>query len=237
MPADQDHSTARSRWLGYSKQSKRTVAPQTLNIQAFALYHMRFLFAADLCKAWVPSGGLGPQFAHLSTVLHLSVTETVGIALAYHRLICQKLQEKARRRAASVSDFTALLAAESFTLKEQAKKEIAMAVESDVKEKASNNKSKGKGKKGDKNSYQKGKQDTPYRGGRDNREASGNDEASDFYYRREGDSRRDGDNRRHDRSRSRPNRQGKGTHRGNQNYGPNRGRQNAGRQQHQQQQR
>ena len=234
MPSDQDHTGARSRWLGYSKQAKRSIAPQTMTIQAFALYHLRFVFAADLCKAWQPFGGLGPQFAHLSSVLHLSVTESVGIALAYHRLVCQKLQEKARRRAPALADFTALLAAESFTLKEQAKKEIAMAVDADLKEKALKTKATGKGKKGDKGQPPRGKQNFHNRQNADNREAPTHEEASDLYYRREGDSKRDDDNRRQDRSRSR-NRQQQNRQRGNQNYGPNnRGRQNTGRQQQQQ---
>ena len=68
MPADSDHSTARSRWTGYAKQAKRTASPQEMKIQAFSLYHMRFLFAADLCQAFQSFGGLGPQLSHYSTV-------------------------------------------------------------------------------------------------------------------------------------------------------------------------
>ena len=155
MPSDSDHPNSRKRWIAHSKQAKRSLAPQELTIQCYALYQLRFLFAADLCQAFLSFGGIGPQLSHYSTVLHLSITESVGIALAYHRLVSIKLQEKARKRAATVSDFTALLATENTTIKEQAKKEISSAVDSDVKEKEAKRKALGKGKKKeDATSYQ-----------------------------------------------------------------------------------
>ena len=144
MPADADHCSDRSRWLTFSKQAKRTPLPQDLSTQAFSPYRLRFALAADLCKAWHVFGGLGPQLSHLSTVLHISVTESVGAALSYRRLVAQKLQEKARKRPAQTSEFVALLSAENFTLKEQAKKEVALAIDSD--QRARDAKPKGKGK-------------------------------------------------------------------------------------------
>ena len=157
MPSDSDHDNARKRWAHYAKQAKRSLEPQELTIQAFTLYHMRFLFAADLCRAFSKFGGLGPQLAHLSTVLHLGITESVGTALAYHRLIGKKLQEIARKRTASATDFTALLANESFTFKERAKKEIASAINTDVRDKEQKRKASGKGEKGDTASGYRGK--------------------------------------------------------------------------------
>ena len=155
MPSDSDHSNSRKRWVSHSKQAKRSIAPQELTIQCYALYQLRFLFAADLCQAFQSFGGIGPQLSHYSTVLHLSITESVGTALAYHRLVGSKLREKARKRTATVTDFTALLATESITLKEQAKKEISSAVDSDVKDKEAKRKALGKGKKKeDASSYQ-----------------------------------------------------------------------------------
>ena len=214
LPSDSEHSSARKWWVANSKQAKRSLSPQEMTIQAFALYHLRFLFAADLCQAFSIFGGLGPQLSHFSTVLHLGVTESVGTALAYHRLVGLKLQEKARKRTVSPSDFIALLASESLTLKEQAKKEIAAAIMSDVKEREVKRKDKGKGKKNDSSS-------SNYRGKNDKTDEASQEnppkKEQDFYYRKEGD------NRRQDRSRSR------NRDRGNK-YGPNNRKNGKGRQ-------
>ena len=64
LPLDSDHSAALAKWIGFSKQAKRTAAPQELSIQAFTLYHLRFAIAADLCQAWSKFGGIGPQLSH-----------------------------------------------------------------------------------------------------------------------------------------------------------------------------
>ena len=148
IPPDSDHSTARTRWLGHAKQAKRPTAPQELSIQCFALYQLRFLIAADLCQAFSTFGGIAPQLAHLSTVLHISITDSVGTALAYRRILASKLQEKARKRTTLLAEFTTLLASENFTIKEQAKKEIAMAIDADQRAKDPP-KGKGKNRKGD----------------------------------------------------------------------------------------
>ena len=220
MPSDSEHSTARTRWSGYAKQAKRASSPQEMTIQAFSLYHLRFLFAADLCQAFQSFGGLGPQLSHYSTVLHLSITESIGISLAYHRLIGQKLQEKARKRTVSESDFITFLAAENITIKEHARKEIISAIDSDVKEKELKRKASGKGKKGDKGSHPRGKNDS-----------YNVDEKpkQDLYYRKETDVRKD-DGGRNDsdgkRERSRSRNKDK-----QQKYGPNRRQQGKGRNQ------
>ena len=220
IPADSGRVNARKRWLGFSKQAKRSLSPQELTIQAFTLYRWRFLFAADLCQAWLNFGGLGPQLAHLSTVLHLGITETVGAALAYHRLLGQKLRGGDRKRTDLAVDFATLLAMEIFTLEEQTKKEIASAVDTDAKDKASKQKADGKGKKGDQSSTYRGNNDAS------NREAN---PTRDTYYRRETDNRRN--------DRPRPRRQNNNRQKNNNNrqqnrqnqYGPNNGRQNTGR--------
>ena len=91
---------------------------------------------------------MAPQLAHLATVLHLSVTESVGTALAYHRILGAKLQEKARKRTTLTAEFAALLASENFTIKEQAKKEIAIAIDADHRARDRDPKAKGRGKRG-----------------------------------------------------------------------------------------
>ena len=132
---ESDHAAARTKWAALWKQDKRAILPQELSIQAFTLYQLRFVFAADLCSAWAKFGGIGPQLSRLSTTLHLGVTESVAAALAYRRIVDIKLQEKARTRTALTVEFGTppLLASENFQRKEQAKKEIAMAVDAGVK--------------------------------------------------------------------------------------------------------
>ena len=144
-PIDTDRKTARTRRIGYSEQARRTLIPQEMSIQAFSLYSLRFVISADLCKAWSSFGGLGPQLSHLSTVLHLAIAESVGPAFPYHRLVANKLQEKARKRSTQASDFVSLLSVGNFTLKEQAKKEAHVAIESDLRTRTQPGKGKGNG--------------------------------------------------------------------------------------------
>ena len=109
MPPTADHSGARAGWVAYSRQARRSNSPQELSIQSFALYHLRFIFAAELCGAFDLFGGLALQLAHFSTVLNLSILESVGVALAYHRILTGKLQEQAHQRSAKTADFVDLL--------------------------------------------------------------------------------------------------------------------------------
>ena len=145
MPADSDHADAKSKWDGYPKQAKRALLPQELSIQAFTLYQLRFIFAADLCLAWSKFGCLGPQRSHLSTVLHIGVAESVGEALSYHRIVGTKLREKARKRTTSATDFVQILESGNIILKEKAKKEMALAIEADSKKTDPNRDPIGKG--------------------------------------------------------------------------------------------
>ena len=131
--------------MSCSKQALRTLIPHDLTIQAFTLYRMRFAFSADLCKPWRTFGGLGCQLSHFATVLHISITESVGAALSYRRLVNLKLQEKPRKRSTPASDFVTILAAGNPPLKEQAKKEVAMAIEADQRTRDRPEKGKGKG--------------------------------------------------------------------------------------------
>ena len=62
-------------------------------------------------------------------MLNLSITASLGVALDYRRIIATKLQERARRRSAKISDIAENLRSEDSTAKEQAKREIATAAE------------------------------------------------------------------------------------------------------------
>ena len=87
MPPDADHTSARTKWVAYSIQDKRSVLPRELSIRSFTLYQLRFVFAADLCAAWSKFGGPGPQLSHISTVLHIGIAESAGTALPYRRIV------------------------------------------------------------------------------------------------------------------------------------------------------
>ena len=101
------------------------------------------------------------QLAHISTVLRLGITETVGTALDYRRSVGQKIQEKDRKRTASI-DSEALLAKENFTMKEQAKKEIHLASESELREKEKSKIRRGR-EKGDSSASFRGNAESPPR--------------------------------------------------------------------------
>ena len=67
-------------------------------MQAWLLYRMRFLIAADLAGAWAGFGGLAAQLNHLAIVMNISITDSVSIALPYGRLVRDFLAERARPR-------------------------------------------------------------------------------------------------------------------------------------------
>ena len=115
------------------------------------MYQLRFLIAAELRHAFDHFGGFASQISHLGTVVTLSITEHIGIALAYRRAINQKLQEKARHRIPGPGPYIELLAEQNFTLLEQAKKEYALSsAPLPATKLPAVGKVKGKGKKGQK---------------------------------------------------------------------------------------
>ena len=93
---DSDRAAARTKWPSFPKQAERPLLPPELIIQAFTLYQLRFISASDLCRAWPKFGGLGPQLARLSAVLHIGVAENVGDAMENRRIARTRLQGKAR---------------------------------------------------------------------------------------------------------------------------------------------
>ena len=147
IPLDTGRKTARTRWMGFSKQARRSLIPQELSIRAFSRYRLRFVVSAALCSAWRSFGGLCPQLYHFPTVLHISITESVGAAISYHRMANLKLQEKARKRSIQASEFTSIIAAGNFPIKEQAEKEVPMAIETDLCTRDRTVKGKGKEKR------------------------------------------------------------------------------------------
>ena len=231
MPSDCDHTSARTKWVAYSKQAKRSLLPQELSIQDFTLYKMRFVAASDLCREWAEFGCLGPHLAHLSTVLHIGITESVGTALSYHRIVGGKMQEKARKRPTVESDFVSIISTENFTVEEQAKKEIAIAIVADAKKNDRDGAPKGKGKKGDRHQAPRDN-DRDYARGNTRDDASrdydnrrNNDRTYDrtFERRDEANTNRGANAQQRQRPRTPPP-QRRQNQQGHLNYGPNRNR-------------
>ena len=147
IPIEFDRATARTKWIGYSKIAKRSLPPQELSVHDVALYQIRFIFASDRRLSRPKLVGIGPHLARLSPVLHLAVAETVGAALACHRVVGAKIQENARNQTVETTEFVSIMASGNFTIEEQAKEGILLAIEADSKKKGPSNKGdKGKGK-------------------------------------------------------------------------------------------
>ena len=143
-----EHRTALSKW-GSNRQAARSANPQALPLNAWILYQLRFIFAADLCGAWSTFGGISAQLNRLSVVLHIATTESIGTALTYDQLLKSHLEELARARAngtAGAVDFAALLSTEQHCFKLQAVHQHAKPVKDPVvkKEKEKEKKEKKK---------------------------------------------------------------------------------------------
>lgn len=127
MPDTADHSTSLSNWKSYSKTRRQKLSTDVIT-QRFLLYHLRFVFATDICQGWLPFGGLSAQLNRDSIVSNLPIVETVGIALSYHASLFPKLSETARQRAGAPSEFIQMLTCEQPELREQAKRGVAALV-------------------------------------------------------------------------------------------------------------
>ena len=93
-----EHTAAVTRWRGNARQAKREGNPQSIPMQAWLLYQLGFLIAADLAGTWSGFGGLASQLNHLSIVMKISIVESASVALSYDRLIREFLAERARSR-------------------------------------------------------------------------------------------------------------------------------------------
>ena len=80
--------------------------------------------------------------------MHVGVTESVGAALSYRRLVGIKLQGEALKRTTLEADFVSVLASGNFAIKDRSKREISRAVGAGQKPNADRDpKAKGKGGK------------------------------------------------------------------------------------------
>ena len=93
-----EHVAAVVRWRGNSRQAKRDENSTLKPMQAWLLYQIRFLIAADLAGAWSSFGGLAAQLNHLAIVMNISIVESASVALSYDRLVREFLAGRARSR-------------------------------------------------------------------------------------------------------------------------------------------
>ena len=127
MPDKTDRTTSLEGWEENSKQAKRKVLPQDLSIQAWLMYRLRFLFAAECCKAFDTFGGLCAQFNLLGVAPNLTVAEGFSLGLAYFRILSIRLEEMARQRDVGGDEFIRLLSPEQLGVKEQARRARALS--------------------------------------------------------------------------------------------------------------
>lgn len=57
-----------------NRQAAKAAHPQPVPINAWVLYQMRFIFAADIRGDWNSFGGLAAQLNHLPISLHIATT-------------------------------------------------------------------------------------------------------------------------------------------------------------------
>ena len=121
--ASAEHKAAATKWTG-NRQAAKAAQFQPLPLNAWLLYQLRFILAADICGAWTAFGGIAAQLNHLSIVLHIATTEAIGTALTYDSLLKAHSEELARSRAngtaAGSTDFHELLSNEQHRFKLQA---------------------------------------------------------------------------------------------------------------------
>ena len=97
--ASKEHQAAVSRWRTSARQAKLEDNTQLIPTQAWILYRLRFLIAADLAGAWSGYGGLDSQIRRLDIVIHISIADAhFDVASAYGRLVREFLAERGRSR-------------------------------------------------------------------------------------------------------------------------------------------
>ena len=114
-----DRKAAMTMWSS-NRQAAKAAQPQPVHVNAWVLYQMRIISEAYICGEWDSFGGIAAQLNHLSIVLHIDTTESIGIVLTYGQLLKSHMGELARARvhdAAGVNDFRELSSNENHRFK------------------------------------------------------------------------------------------------------------------------
>ena len=75
----------------WSVGMKSLNSEQSLSLQPWALYRLRFVFSAEACSAWELFGGAIAQIDNIGVAINLSVSENVGTAMKYYDLFTSNL--------------------------------------------------------------------------------------------------------------------------------------------------
>ena len=78
-----EHQSAVTRWR--ASDWKANDNPSSIPMQAWLLYQLGFLIAADLAGDWPIFGGLASQLNRLATAMKISITDSAAMALSYDR--------------------------------------------------------------------------------------------------------------------------------------------------------
>ena len=80
------------------KAKNRGARKQGIACQMWLRRRYRFVFAAEMCNAWTPIGGLATQLNHIAALLPLATLESAAYAIRYHNLLVATLADYARAR-------------------------------------------------------------------------------------------------------------------------------------------
>ena len=94
LPRINAHTNALTAW----KSKAQGVRKKAISFQMWMHHHYRFVFAAEMCNAWSPFGGLAAQLNHIAVLLSLASLESAGYAIKYHDLLVTTLADFARAR-------------------------------------------------------------------------------------------------------------------------------------------
>ena len=93
-----EHPASIAKRCRNTRQALREPLRRGFPIQAFILYRVRFLIAAELLGSLPTFGGIAGGINHLSIMPNIATTDAIDVALAYDRLVRQHLEEKDRDR-------------------------------------------------------------------------------------------------------------------------------------------
>ena len=113
VPPIIEHQRAIDSWKAALKNYS---SPQPASIQQYLMYRLRFIFAADIARAFDSFGGAVAQFNNLGHILSLSITDSPALAIGYDQYLHNKLNCYARERTPGI-DYFALLSEEQFEIK------------------------------------------------------------------------------------------------------------------------
>ena len=95
LPRITAHTNALTAW---KSKNVGGVRKKAISFQMWMHHHLRFVFAAEMCNAWTPFGGLATQLNHIAVLLSLATTESAAYAIRYHNLLVATLADYARAR-------------------------------------------------------------------------------------------------------------------------------------------